>query len=1316
MTGDDRAEARAVDPEDPDWAGLDDAIAGCLLRDVPAFDRRIQGLRRRRRQGRPWDRGLAALRADMARSSAAVARRRAALPPLRYPEDLPVSAARAELVAAIRAHPVVVVCGDTGSGKSTQLPKLCLEAGLGVRGLVGHTQPRRIAARSLALRIAEELDTRVGEGVGFKVRFHDRVGADGHIKLMTDGILLAETQGDPDLLQYEALILDEAHERSLNIDFLLGYLKGLLARRRDLKVIITSATIDPDRLSRHFDDAPVVQVEGRSHPVEVRYRPLGRSDGEDEGRDYTQGVVEAVDELSREGPGDVLVFLPGERQIRDAEEALRKHHPAGVEILPLYARLSVAEQARVFAIGRKRRIVLATNVAETSLTVPGIRYVVDEGRARVSRYSHRSKVQRLPVEAVSRASADQRKGRCGRLGPGICIRLYDAADYEARREHTEPEIQRTNLAAVILQMAALGLGRVEDFPFVDPPDGRYIRDGYRLLEQLQAMDRAKGLTALGRRLARLPLDPKLGRMILAAQEGGGLRELLIITSALSVQDPRERPRDKRAAADALHRESADPRSEFLSYVGLWDFYHEQARHLSRNKLRALCRERYLNASRMREWHDVHQQVLGLLHDQGVQVEAAEADYETVHRAVLTGLLGNIGFKERDERYQGARNTTFQIHPGTLLGKRRPKWVVAGELVETNRIYARVVAQVEPPWIEAAGAHEVRRRYHDPHFEPRAGRVMAFERVTLFGLPLASGRRVDYQSIDSPEARAIYIREALVAGGYRGRGAFAAHNRLLVTELEELEHKSRRRDIVVTPERLFEFFDARVPADVASNRALDRWLGTKNGGGSRALHLSREDLVEAMPEGVDARRFPEYLEVDGQRLPLTYRHAPGAEEDGVTLELPLPLLNRVDTEGVRWLVPGLFRELLEQLLRALPKHYRKRFVPVPDFARAAADALPWGQGPLGPALAAELKRMTGTEVPEEEWRWDGLPDHLRMRFKLVDEDGGTLDTGRDLAVLKARWADRASAAFGGRGPAGWGREDITHWDFGDLPEVVEEVRGSLTLRGYPALVDRGDRVALRLFDRAATAHQEHRRGLRRLFALRFAPQLKQAARRIGDREQMCLLYAALGTTRHAADCDELRTALVLAAVERTFMAEGTAVRSQAEFERRASAGQGRLVKHLEDTGAMVVEILRLAREVALAIDDMPRSAMEDARRDLRGQLEGLVYPGFLLHTSARWLGHLPRFLHAMKVRTQRLLQQPDRDSRLGARLTPLESRYLALREREATTPGHGADVAETRWLLEELRVSLYAQELKTSVPVSIKKLERRLDELELGLSG
>ncbi len=1300
-----------MDTEDPNWGALEDAAAGCLLRDAPAFGRRIQGLRRRRRQGKPWDRGLAALEADMERSRAAVARRRAALPSLRYPEDLPVSAARAELVAAIRAHQVVVVCGDTGSGKSTQLPKLCLEAGLGVRGQVGHTQPRRIAARSLAARIAEELDTRVGEGVGFKVRFHDRVGADSHIKLMTDGILLAETQGDPLLLQYDAIILDEAHERSLNIDFLLGYLKGLLARRRDLKVIITSATIDPERLSRHFDDAPVIRVEGRSHAVEVRYRPLGRGEDGEEGRDFTQGVVEAVDELSREGPGDVLVFLPGERQIREAEEALRKHHPAGTEILPLYARLSAAEQARVFASGRGRRIVLSTNVAETSLTVPGIRYVVDEGRARISRYSHRSKVQRLPVEAVSKASADQRKGRCGRLGPGVCIRLYDEADYEARPDHTEPEIQRTNLAAVILQMAALGLGRVEHFPFVDAPDGRYIRDGYRLLEQLQAIDRHHGLTALGRRLARLPLDPKLGRMILAAEEGGGLRELLIITSALSVQDPRERPQHKRAEADAMHRETAHPRSEFLSFVGLWDFYHEQARHLSRNKLRALCRERYLNAARMREWHDVHQQVLGLLHDQGVQVKAGETDYETVHRAVLTGLLGNIGFKERDERYLGARNTTFQIHPGTLLGKRRPKWVVAGELVETSRLYARVVAQVEPPWIEAAGAHEVRRSYQDPHYEPRAGRVMAFERVTLFGLPLVSGRRVDYQPIDPAAARAIFIREALVEGGYGGRGAFAVHNRRLVTELEELEHKSRRRDIVVTPERLFEFFDGRVPGDVASNRALDRWLGGGGGGGSRALHLCREDLIDAMPEGVDARRFPEYLEVDGQRLSLTYRHTPGAEDDGVTLEVPLPLLNRVDAEAVRWLVPGLFRELLERLLRALPKHYRKRFVPVPDFARAAADALPWGEGPLGPALAAELRRMTGAEVPEDQWRWDSLPDHLRMRFELVGEEGETLDEGRELAALKARWADQASVAFGGRGRASWGREDITDWDFGDLPEVVEEARGSLILRGYPALVDCGDRVALRLFDRAQAAHREHRRGLRRLFALRFAPQLKQAARRIRDREQMCLLYAALGTARHAADCDELRTALVLAAVERTFMGEGQPVRNRAEFDRRASAGQGRLVGQLEDTGETVLEILRLARGVARAMDGLAQAAPDAARRDLQGQLAGLVYPGFLLHTPARWLGHVPRFLRAMEVRIQRLAQQPDRDERLTALFAPLAERHRTLGEREAVTPEQEGAIAETRWLLEELRVSLFAQELKTSVPVSIKKLERRLEELE-----
>ncbi|MCA1805830.1 MAG: ATP-dependent RNA helicase HrpA [Xanthomonadaceae bacterium] len=909
---------------------LEPLIDLCPLQLRPLLRKRWQGLRRRARAAQPVDRGLRALARDLETATTRRAARLAALPSPEYALALPVVARRAELRAAIAAHPVIIVCGETGSGKTTQLPKICLELGRGVDGLIGHTQPRRIAARSLAARVAEELHSRVGQAVGCKMRFHDQVGEQTFLKIMTDGILLAETQGDPDLLQYDTFIIDEAHERSLNVDFLLGYLKQLLPRRPDLKLIITSATIDPERFSRHFSNAPVIEVSGRTYPVELRYRPLRGDDEEDQDRDRGQALLDAVDELAREGDGDVLVFLSGERDIREAAELLRKHHPPHTEVLPLYARLSASQQQAVFRPHRGRRIVLATNVAETSLTVPGIRYVVDTGLARLSRYSYRSKVQRLPIEKISRAAADQRAGRCGRVAAGICIRLYSEEDFAARPAFTEPEILRTNLAAVILQMSALGLGAVEDFPFVEAPDARFVRDGFKLLQELGAVDEGQRLTERGRQLARLPVDPRIGRMILAAREELCLREVLVIAAALSVQDPRERPLDKAQAADEKHRLFAVPYSDFLGYLNLWNAYHEQARHLSQNKLRKWCQQHFISYVRMREWHEVERQLQRLVTDMGLRLNQEEAEPDAIHRALLSGLLGNIAMKTAEREYTGARNLKLELFPGSVLVKKRPQWIMAAELVETGKRYARTLAVVEPRWVEPLAAGLVKRSHGEPHWEKRAGQVVARERVTLYGLPVVTQRRVNYGPIDPVLSRELFIREALVAGQLGTPGRFMTHNRALVAEVLELEARARRRDLLVSEEELYAFYDARLPAGIHDQVAFEHWRKQAEREDPRCLYFAREALL-AQEEAIDTRQFPAQLEWQGLRLPVRYRFEPGEEDDGMTVTVPLAALNQLRPASFEWLVPGLLEEKLTLLIKSLPKQQRRHFVPVPEFA-------------------------------------------------------------------------------------------------------------------------------------------------------------------------------------------------------------------------------------------------------------------------------------------------------------------------------------------------------------------------------------------------
>ncbi len=1257
----------------------------------------LRRARRRMERGQPADRLLGRLREALELAEARVASRRATIPRPGYPEELPVVARREELLAAIAGHQVVIVEGETGSGKTTQLPKLCLEAGRGVRGLIGHTQPRRIAARSVAARIAEELGSPLGGLVGYQVRFHDQVGPESLIKVMTDGILLAEIHSDPDLLAYDTLIIDEAHERSLNIDFLLGYLKRLLERRPDLKLIVTSATIDTRRFAEHFRGSPVISVQGRSWPVEVRYRPLPEARG---GRDPLEALLAAVDELAAEGPGDILVFLSGEREIREAAEALRKHHPPHTEVLPLFARLSVAEQNRVFQPHAGRRIVLATNVAETSLTVPGIRYVVDTGYARISRYSPRSKVQRLPIEPISRASADQRKGRCGRLGPGICIRLYSEEEYLSRPPFTEPEIRRTSLAAVILRMLDQGLGEVEAFPFVDPPERRAINDGYRLLWELGAVDESRNITPLGRELARLPLDPRLARMLLAAREEGALREVLVIATALALQDPRERPAEKQAQADAAHAPFRHPKSDFLSWLLLWEAWHEQRRHLSRNKLRRWCQERFLAWRRMEEWHDLHQQVLIQLKERGLRPNAEPASEEAIHRALLAGLVGNVGFRVEERTWAGSHGKRFQLHPASVLAKKGPKWVMSAELVETSRLFARTNAQVQPAWIERAAAHLVRREYGEPAWDERRGYVTAAEKVTLYGLTLVSGRRVHYGPIDPACAREVFIREALLAGRFGRRPPpFLAHNLALVEEIRGEEARGRRADLLVDEQALFDFYDERLPEGIHNVAAFEKWRRGAERKRPDLLHMERERLLREGAVAVSARQYPRLLPVAGMELPLEYRLAPGEARDGVTLVVPLAALNALPEERLEWLVPGLLAEKITALIRGLPKALRRNYVPAPDFAAACAESLSPEEGALLPALGRRLGQMTGVEPPADAWRPELLPPHLRMHLRVVDESGETLDEDDDLTALRRRLAGRAAESFAGLADSELERDEVREWDFGDLPEWVEIRRGGVTLRGWPALVVEGERIALRLLESREAQAREGRRGLVALFRRTHAAHLRALRRGLPGIERICLHYAAVGP------CAELKEQILHRVVEEALLAEGP-IRDREAWARRSEAAAVRLQSLGNRLCGALDPALEGYHRVAKRLGGALSPAWLRAAGEIREQLDGLVWRGFVARVPLERLLHYPRYFRALERRMDRLESDPARDRRLAAPLGPILQAWRAKREARPDDP----QVEAFRWSIEELRVSLFAQELGTAEPVSPERLERRLKAL------
>jgi ATP-dependent helicase HrpA len=1243
------------------------------------------------------------------------------LPPIIYPEELPVSACRQEIARAIAANPVIIVCGETGSGKTTQLPKICLELGRGRSGMIGHTQPRRLAATSVAQRVAEELRTELGDWVGYQIRFSERSGPATAIKLMTDGILLAETQRDPLLRRYDTLIIDEAHERSLNIDFLLGFLKQLLVRRRDLKLIITSATIDADRFARHFGSetrpAPVIQVSGRLYPVELRYRPVlkepaaenanpggGRGDEE---RDLVDAVVDGVDECARHGAGDILVFLPGEREIRESAEALRKRHPVGALVLPLYARLSRAEQEQIFhPHGNARRIVLATNVAETSLTVPGIRYVVDSGLARVKRYSWRSKVEQLHIEPISQASANQRAGRCGRLGPGVCVRLYNEDDFKQRPAFTDPEILRSSLASVILRMKALRLDDIEAFPFVEAPTGRAIADGYQLLQELGALDEQNRLTPTGRSLSRLPVDPRIARMIFAAHEQQCLAEILVIASALSIQDPRERPMQAREAADNAHAQFNDKQSEFLAWLKLWNWYQEQVAHkASQRKLVDQLRAKFLSPVRLREWHDTHVQLLTLAREQGWRLNQTPATREQIHLALLAGLLGNIGMKtENGNLYQGARDIRFAIHPGSPLQKKAGRWVLAAELVETTRLYARCVAQIEPTWVERAGAHLLRRAWSDPRWEKKVGQVVANERGTVHGLPVYTGRRVHYGRVDPAAAREIFIRDALVPGEIETRLPFVAHNRRLIASIERLEHQSRRPDILVDDALIYAFYDQQIPADVCQTATLEAWYGTLDPAAGARLKLARDDLMRHDAAGVTTDVFPRQLVWGGTELAVDYHFEPGSLRDGMTLTVPLFALNQIDAARCEWLVPGMLKEKVHLLLKSLPQKLRRACVPLPDYAAGFHER--WFEREMDPgtglldALAQDIWDRCRVRVQPADFKLETLPAHLSMNFKIVDENGRMLSGGRNLDQLRAEHGRQAQASF--QKLASHDRaaarvlehEGLTAWTFGRLPDLLEIHRGGRSLVGYPALRDRGESCDLDVFDDPQEAHRVHAIGLRRLFSLALREQVRYLDKHLPELTRMSMLYMDLGTQA------ELRDQIVDAALDQACLIEPWP-EDAAGFEHRCQEGRSRLGLLAQELARLVGSIL--AERAALQKKLPQARPWPDVSQDIQQQLAALVGKWFVRETPAEQLKHLARYLKAAQMRIEKLRQDPARDAQLMADIAALAVPWQrAVAQRKGAPDAH---LQAFRWQMEELRVALFAQTLRTPFPVSVKRLQK-----------
>ncbi|MGL9759894.1 MAG: ATP-dependent RNA helicase HrpA [Symbiopectobacterium sp.] len=1291
------------------FTALSSQLDELMLRDRLRLQRRLQEAAKVRN---PQAQAAIAqeLGVEIAAAQTRIVRRRANCPVINYPPALPVSQKRDEILRAVRDNQVVIVAGETGSGKTTQLPKICLELERGVRGMIGHTQPRRLAARAMADRIAAELNSPLGDCVGYKVRFNDQVGETSLVKLMTDGILLAEIQQDRLLMQYDTIIIDEAHERSLNIDFILGYLRQLLPKRPDLKVIITSATINPERFSRHFGNAPIVKVPGHTYPVEVRYRPMvGETDNSD--RDQLQAIFDAIDELSREAPGDILVFMSGEREIRDTADALSKLDLPHTEVVPLYARLSNQEQKRVFQSHVGRRIVLATNVAETSLTVPSIRYVIDPGTARISRYSYRTKVQRLPIEAISQASANQRKGRCGRVAAGVCIRLYSEPDFLSRPKFTDPEILRTNLASVVLQMTSLGLGDIAAFPFVEAPDNRNIRDGVRLLEELGAITTEKGhyrLTTSGRQLAQFPIDPRLARMVLEASKTHCVREVMVITAALSIQDPREHPLGNKRASNEKHRRFVDKSSDFLTLVNLWNYLREQQQALSSSQFRKQCHSDYLSYLRVREWQDIYTQLRQVVKTLGILVNSEPADYPSIHCALLTGMLSHIGQKNVEKQeFTGARNARFALFPGSALFKKPPKWVMVAELVETSRLWGRIAARLEPEWIELVAQHLIKRSYSEPHWEKAHGAVMAQEKVTLYGLLIVAARKINYSQIDPVLARRLFIRHALVEGDWQTRHTFFRTNLKLLAEVEDLEHKSRRRDILVDDDTLFAFYDQRIPNEVISARHFDNWWKVASRANADLLNFEKSMLIiKDSAEKVSALDYPNFWHQGAIKLRISYQFEPGADADGVTVHIPLPILNQVREEGFEWQIPGLREDLIIALIKSLPKPLRRNFVPAYNYAKAfLGHAMPLERGLLE-SLERELCLMTGVTVPREEWQWGQVSDYLKITFRVIDEKNYTVREGKDLAALKTQLKEKVQQTLSAVADDGLEQQGLHIWSFGTLPERCEQKRGGYSMKAYPALVDEKKSVAIRVFDTQKQQQNAMRHGLRRLLLLNIPSLIKYLHEKLPNKAKLGLYFNPYGKVLNLIDdC-------IICGVDKLVAQAGGVVWKEAAFQQLHDKVRADLNETVVDIARQVEQILTTVFTINKRLNSRVDMALALALSDIKTQLGGLVYRGFV--TAAGWqrLPDVLRYLQAIERRLEKLEQDVHRDRAKMLKVKQVQQAWQQWWHKVPEAQRDDNSVKNIRWMIEELRVSYFAQQLGTLYPVSDKRVLQAMEQIVL----
>ncbi|EIJ0968114.1 ATP-dependent RNA helicase HrpA [Vibrio vulnificus] len=1286
-------------------ASLRKALSQCLIKDRFRLSKRIAGASKINKES-ARNAVFDEIALDIAKSMMEVEQRSRHQPKIEYPEILPVSQKKDDIADAIAHHQVVIVAGETGSGKTTQLPKICAELGRGKFGLIGHTQPRRLAARSVANRIAEEMETQLGDFVGYKVRFNDQISENTQIKLMTDGILLAEIQHDRFLNQYDTIIIDEAHERSLNIDFILGYLKELLPRRPDLKVIITSATIDPERFSNHFGGAPIIEVSGRTYPVETRYRPLGGETEDD--RDQLEGIFDAVDELCDEGLGDILIFMNGEREIRDTADALAKRKLKDTEIVPLYARLSAGEQNKIFQPHTGRRIVLATNVAETSLTVPGIKYVIDPGTARISRYSYRTKVQRLPIEPVSQASANQRKGRCGRVQEGICIRLYSEDDFNSRPEFTDPEILRTNLASVILQMTALGLGDIEAFPFVEAPDKRNILDGVRLLEELGAInsnakDPKKRLTAVGKQLARLPIDPRLARMVLEAPRLGCLKEVMIIAAALSIQDPRERPSDKQQSADDKHRRFYHEDSDFLTFVNLWNHIQKQQKALSGNQFRRQCKDDYLNYLRVREWQDVYFQIHQSMREMEFKLNSEPGSYDAVHSAILTGLLSHIGMKDQEKNeYHGARNARFHIFPGSGLFKKQPKWVMSAELVETSKLWGRIIAKIQPEWIEPLAKHLIKRSHSEPHWSKKQSAVMAYEKVMLYGIPIVPQRLVNYGNIDASVSREIFIRSALVEGDWETKHAFFKQNRKLLLEVEELEHKSRRRDILVDDEELFQFYDQRVGTEVVSGRHFDTWWKQASKKEPELLNFEKEMLFKGDASHVTDLDYPNFWHQNGLKLKLSYQFEPGDDSDGVTVHIPLPILNQIDPAGFDWQIPGLRHELVVSLIKSLPKTLRKNFVPAPNYADAFLSRVTAMEMPLLDALEKELRRMTGATVLREDWKLDQVPDHLKVTFRAVDERNRKLKEHKDLHELKESLKEKVQETLSKVADDDIEQQGLHTWSFGELPQVYQQKRGGYQVKAFPALVDNKDSVEIKLYETEQEQISAMQAGQRRLILLNVPSPIKYLHANLPNKSKLGLYFNPYGKVLDLIDdC-------IACGVDKLIEEQGGLVWEPEKFEALKEHVRAELGDTVVDIAKQVETILTTAFNINKKLKGKIDFTMAFALSDIKAQIEGLIFKGFATECGWKRLPDILRYMKAIERRMEKLPIDPNKDRLHMLKIESVVKDYKELLNKIPKGLAVPENVKEIRWMIEELRVSFFAQQLGTPYPVSDKRVKNAIE--------